>query len=56
MLTAEKNRKSRARGKVLKDIESHVEYLDKRVEQIDEEGELMVVALIFVRHFIWVLL
>lgn len=39
MQTAEKNRRSRARGKALADIEAHLEYLDKRLEQINAEIE-----------------
>jgi len=39
MQTAEKNRRSRARGKALADIEVHIEYLDKRLQQINSEIE-----------------
>ncbi|WP_208346134.1 transposase [Aetokthonos hydrillicola] len=39
MQTAEKNRRSRARGRALVDIEEHIEYLDKRLEQINSEIE-----------------
>lgn len=39
MQTAEKNRRSRARGKALADIEAHLDYLDKRLEQINSEIE-----------------
>ncbi|WP_414756749.1 IS110 family transposase [Anabaena sp. CCY 9910] len=39
MQTAEKNRRARARGKALADIEAHLDYLDKRLEQINSEIE-----------------
>ncbi|MDK3159810.1 transposase [Kamptonema cortianum] len=39
MQTAEKNRRARARGKALADIEAHLDYLDKRLEQIHSEIE-----------------
>jgi transposase len=39
MQTAEKNRRSCARGKALADIEAHIEYLDKRLQQINSEIE-----------------
>jgi transposase len=39
MQTAEKNRRARARGKALADIEAHIEYLDKRLQQINSEIE-----------------
>ncbi len=39
MQTAEKNRRTRARGKALADIESHIEYLEQRLEQINSEIE-----------------
>jgi transposase len=39
MQTAEKNRCARARGKALTDIEAHLDYLDKRLEQINSEIE-----------------
>ncbi|MDZ8240562.1 MAG: transposase [Nostoc sp. ChiQUE01a] len=39
MQTTEKNRRSRARGKALADIEAHIEYLDKRLQQINSEIE-----------------
>lgn len=37
MQTAEKNRQARARGKALADIAAHLEYLDKRLEQLNQE-------------------
>lgn len=39
MQTAEKNRRTRARGKALADIEAHIEYLDKRLSQLNQEIE-----------------
>jgi len=39
MQTAEKNRRSRARGKALADIEAHLKYLDNRLEQLNQEIE-----------------
>jgi transposase len=39
MQTAEKNRRARARGKALVDIEAHLDYLDKSLEQINSEIE-----------------
>jgi len=39
MQTAEKNRRARARGKALADIEAHLDYLDKSLEQINSEIE-----------------
>jgi transposase len=39
MQTAEKNRRARARGKALADIEAHLDYLDQRLEQINSEIE-----------------
>ncbi len=39
MHTAEKNRRTRALGKALADIEAHLDYLDKRLEQINSEIE-----------------
>ncbi|BAB72264.1 IS110 family transposase [Anabaena sp. FACHB-709] len=39
MQTAEKNRRSRARGKALADIEAHIEYLDERLKQLNQEIE-----------------
>lgn len=39
MQTAEKNRRSRSRGKALADIEAHLDYLDKRLEQINSDIE-----------------
>ncbi len=41
MQTAEKNRRTRSRGKALADIEAHIEYLDKRLEQLNQEIESM---------------
>ena len=35
--TAEKNRRSRARGKALADIEAHLDYLNQRLEKLHEE-------------------
>lgn len=37
MSTAEKNRRDRARGKALADIEAHLDYLDKRLQQLNQE-------------------
>jgi transposase len=37
MSTAEKNRRDRARGKALADIEAHIDYLDKRLQQLNQE-------------------
>lgn len=37
--TAEKNRRSRSRGKALADIEAHIEYLDGRLKQLNQEIE-----------------
>jgi transposase len=37
MSTAEKNRRDRSRGKALADIEAHIDYLDKRLQQINQE-------------------
>lgn len=34
-----KNRRSRARGKALADIEAHIEYLDERLKQLNQEIE-----------------
>lgn len=39
MQTAEKNRRSRSRGKALADIEAHLDYLDTRLEQINSDIE-----------------
>ncbi|AFY30573.1 transposase IS111A/IS1328/IS1533 [Calothrix sp. PCC 7507] len=39
MQTAEKNRRSRARGKALADIEAHIEYLEQRLKQLNQEIE-----------------
>lgn len=41
MQTAEKNRRARARGKALADIEAHIEYLAQRLEQLNQEIEQM---------------
>ncbi len=41
MQTAEKNRLARVRGKALEEIEKHLEYLEKRRNQINEEIEEM---------------
>lgn len=37
MQTAEKNRRARARGKALADIEAHIEYLEERLKQINQQ-------------------
>ena len=39
MRTAEKNRQNRARGKAKADIEDHLEYLDNRLQQLNQEIE-----------------
>jgi transposase len=39
--TAEKNRRSRARGKALADIEAHIEYLEDRLKQLSQEIEAL---------------
>jgi transposase len=39
MQTAEKNRRSRARGQALADIEAHIEYLDLRLKQLNQQIE-----------------
>ncbi|MFM6518148.1 MAG: IS110 family transposase, partial [Microcystis panniformis] len=39
MRTAEKNRRERARGKALSDIEAHLEYLDNCLEKLNQEIE-----------------
>jgi transposase len=39
MSTAEKNRRDRSRGKTLADIEAHIDYLDKRLQQINQAIE-----------------
>ncbi|GBE98944.1 Mobile element protein [Microcystis aeruginosa NIES-298] len=39
MRTAEKNRRERARGKALADIEAHLEYLDNCLEKLNQEIE-----------------
>ena len=39
MRTAEKNRRERARGKALVDIEAHLEYLDNCLEKLNQEIE-----------------
>jgi transposase len=39
MQTAEKNRRDRSRGKALTDIEAHIEYLDNRLTQLNQEIE-----------------
>jgi transposase len=39
MQTAEKNRRSRSRGKALADIEAHIEYLEERLKQLNQEIE-----------------
>lgn len=41
MLTAEKNRQSSLRGKMRQNVDEHVEWLDKRIRQLDDEiGQL----------------
>lgn len=37
MSTAEKNRRDRSRGKALADIEAHIDYLNQRLQQINQE-------------------
>jgi transposase len=37
MSTAEKNRRDRARGKALADIEAHIDYLEQRLQQLNQE-------------------
>ena len=39
MQTAEKNRRTRARGQALADIEEHIQYLDQRLEKFNQEIE-----------------
>lgn len=39
MQTAEKNRRTRARGQALADIEEHIQYLDQRLEKLNQEIE-----------------
>lgn len=39
MRTAEKNRHSRSRGKARADIEEHIQYLDQRLEKLNQEIE-----------------
>lgn len=39
MQTAEKNRRFRARGKALADIEAHIKYLDERLKELNQEIE-----------------
>ena len=39
MQTAEKNRRTRARGRALADIEAHIDYLDQRLKQLNQEIE-----------------
>jgi transposase len=39
MQTAEKNRRERARGEALADIETHLEYLDERLKQLNQKIE-----------------
>jgi transposase len=39
MQTAEKNRRTRARGQALADIEEHIEYLEQRLEKLNQEIE-----------------
>jgi transposase len=39
MQTAEKNRHARARGKALADIDAHIEYLEGRLKQLNQEIE-----------------
>jgi transposase len=39
MQTAEKNRRARARGQALTDIEEHIKYLDQRLSQLQESIE-----------------
>ncbi|MBD1846878.1 transposase [Cyanobacteria bacterium FACHB-63] len=41
MLTAEKNRQSSLRGKMRQNVDEHVEWLEKRIRQLDDEiGQL----------------
>ena len=44
MRTAEKNRRERARGKALADIEAHLEYLDNCLEKLNQEIEKLTQA------------
>lgn len=39
MLRAEKNRQSSLRGKMRQDVEAHVEWLEKRIAELDQEIE-----------------
>jgi transposase len=39
MQTAEKNRRARARGKALADIEAHIEYIEQRLKNLNQEIE-----------------
>jgi transposase len=39
MQTAEKNRRTRSRGKALTDIEQHIEYLEQHLEKLNQEIE-----------------
>lgn len=39
MSTAEKNRRDRARGKALADIEAHIDYLNQHIQELNQEIE-----------------
>ncbi|MBE9239385.1 MAG: IS110 family transposase [Sphaerospermopsis kisseleviana] len=41
MSTAEKNRRDRARGKALADIEAHIDYLEQRLQELNQEIETL---------------
>jgi transposase len=41
MSTAEKNRRDRARGKALTDIESHIDYLEQHLQELNQEIETL---------------
>lgn len=43
MRTAEKNRRDRARGKALADIEAHIDYLDNAIDQLNQEIEQLTI-------------
>lgn len=44
MRTAEKNRRNRARGKALADIEAHIDYLDQRLDELNQEIEQLTIT------------
>lgn len=44
MRTAAKNRRDRARGKALADIEAHIDYLDNCIDQLNQEIERLTIT------------